>query len=536
MPYNNEVKINILGAGLAGLSAALELSRKGRRVRLISAQTSERAQSNLAEGGINACLNVMGENDTVEEHFEDTIKGGCSIADPNMVWGLCSAAPEIVKELNLLGVPFNRENSHIVQRNFGGQKKKRTAFVQSSTGKMLMSALTDEARRFEAEGLIERFSHHELRALLFNEKNECTGLRVKDTYTGEKIDFVGSVIVAAGGLNGMFSGRTTGTVANTGDACAILLSQGVELSNLEFIQYHPTTVSIEGKRLLISEAARGEGGRLFYFDETGNNKVYFMEEKYGERGNLMPRDVVSRAMAAVSKNIFLDLTGLSGEIWEKRLSDLRKEIIEYLSIDPAKEYVPVSSGIHFFMGGIRVDASHRTNIENLYAAGECACAYHGANRLGGNSLLAAIYGGKIAAKSATQDFKEELFKRTDNSDRTGLENGYSESLSLDKEREMQEILAGALGVIRSEKSLSDAMERLKSLRGQDKSSRLLLAEAMILSAYERKESRGAHLMEEYPGTEAEFEKTSHVSFDGEKLNISFEEIPIFKGKPDEEDI
>ena len=405
--YMTEMKtmVNIIGSGLAGLSAASYLAQRGIPVRLISVQQSERAQSNLAEGGINAALNVMGEEDSVGQHFQDTMAGGCQLADPNMVKGLTLAAPELVMELARLGVPFQREEGKLIQRNFGGQKKKRTAYARSSTGKVLMAAMIDQVRRYEARGLVERYCHHRFERLKL-EKKACLGVEVWDLYLHKKEFFPGKVIMACGGLNGFFSGLTTGTTANTGSAAARLFMQGVSFANLEFLQYHPTTVKITGKRLLVSEAARGEGGRLFYEREDGS-PCYFMEKKYGRQGNLMPRDVISREMARLNRPVWLDLRGITAKTWAKKLSDLRGEILHYLGIDPAQEPLPVSPGIHYFMGGIQVDEEHRTNIRNLYAAGECACAYHGANRLGGNSLLGAVYGGRKAAETvAAEDLSE----------------------------------------------------------------------------------------------------------------------------------
>ncbi|MBR1731002.1 MAG: FAD-binding protein, partial [Ruminococcus sp.] len=269
--------INIIGAGLAGLSCAYNLANSGVKSNLVSIQPSERAQSVMAEGGINACLNTMGEDDTVEQHIEDTIRGGVFLADLNAVKGLCENAPELVKKLADLGVPFDYNKQGIVQRNFGGQKKKRTAYVKSSTGKMLMTALIDAVRKFEADGIVNRYPHHSFESLII-ENGECRGVMISDEYSGELTKMYGSVVLATGGMNGLFGEYTTGTRNNNSDVTATVFEQGVELANLEFVQYHPTTIGIAGKRLLISEAARGEGGRLFV--NRNGERWYFMEEKY----------------------------------------------------------------------------------------------------------------------------------------------------------------------------------------------------------------------------------------------------------------
>jgi len=544
---DTENRINIIGAGLAGLSAALTLAKEGVRCRLVSVQASERAQSNLAEGGINACMNVMGEDDHIYEHFEDTIRGGCDLADPNMAAGLCIAAPGIISELIGFGVPFHREEGKLVQRSFGGQKKKRTVFAKSSTGKTVTAALIDAVRKYECEGLVERFPHHEFLQLRIA-GGRCCGAVAADIYSGEKLFLPGPVIMAVGGMNGMFEGMTTGSTANTGSAAAVLFAQGVRMANLEMVQYHPTTVQIAGKRMLVSEAARGEGGRLFYYEEpfdlrgrvaTGDaggpfdprgqmtcsdgserQKVWFMEAKYGERGNLMPRDVVSREMASCGKEIYLDLTGIPARTWDRKLSDLREEILHYLAIDPCTEPVPVAPGIHFFMGGILIDESHRTNLEGLYAAGECACGYHGANRLGGNSLLAAIYGGKVAALTAAKAHSEGNPDADNREDRAfGIRFDLKSSPDPEREEAAARILTGHMPVLTTEAQLLEGLEQIRSFkrapgsRGAEMTvtetdCRLLLAEAILMSALARKESRGAHSVKDHPERRDEYLRTT----------------------------
>ena len=505
------MRINIIGAGLAGLSAAITLAENGIKSNLISSMQSERAQSVMAEGGINACLNTMGENDTIENHIEDTVRGGVNLADKKAVRGLCENAPEIVKKFFKLGVPFQINENGIVQRNFAAQKKKRTAFVKSSTGKMLMTALIDAARRYEAEGVIKRYPHHALQQLHIRD-NKCQGVTVNDTHTGESVTFGGSVILASGGMNGMFSGLTTGTTQNTADVTAMCLENGVELANLEFIQYHPTTIAIPGKRLLISEAARGEGGRLFVI--KNGEPWYFMEEKYPELKNLMPRDVVSAEMVEVTSmpecedQVYLDMTGIDKKVWQSRLSDLQEQVIHYLAFDPAKKPIPVSPGIHYFMGGIWVDAEHRTSAENLYAAGECACQYHGANRLGGNSLLGAVYGGKVAAMTAMK----ECVKQEAPQDLECSQN-YSE-VSLPFRDSVSEILGNRLKILRSENDLNQALAELDSLQNKASNAaetRLLkLAKATVNCALFRKESRGAHRRTDHPDTDPGCQKQTVV--------------------------
>ena len=286
------------------------------------------------------------------------------------------------------------------------------------------------------------------------------------------------------------------------------------------LQYHPTTVAICGKRLLVSEAARGEGGRLFTV--VNGKRRYFMEERYPELGNLMPRDVISREMALLEGRAWLDMTGLSRAVWTKRLPDLRSELEHYLTLDPAKEPVPVSPGIHFFMGGILVDASHRTSLKNLFAAGECACQYHGANRLGGNSLLGALYGGIVAARSAApaaEDREPETFGPVPAQRETP---GFSKRLG--------DILFGGLGILRDEATLTHALSALDELSAgtltEEERRRLELGCAMLLSALARRESRGAHTRTDFPERDdAQYRKTTVAVMRNGTAQISFLPIP-----------
>ena len=336
----------------------------------------------------------------------------------------------------------------------------------------------------------------------------------------------GAVIIACGGMAGLFDGMTTGSTHNTSDVAATLFAQGVELSNLEFVQYHPTTIGISGKRLLISEAARGEGGRLFV--RRNGEPWYFMEEKYPELKNLMPRDVVSAEMVAVTSRddcedqVYLDMTGIDKKVWKTRLSDLRDQCVHYIAVDPMKEPIPVSPGIHYFMGGIWVDEHHRTNIKNLYAAGECACQYHGANRLGGNSLLGAIYGGYVAANRAAESPIEDTVLPNQMIEYSEVSPALAERISA--------VLYRSLPIIRNEADMKAAHEELSAMLTPElndaEKRRLYLALAMVQSAINRKESRGAHKRIDYPERDdANFRKQSAVCFDNGQIVLTLRDIP-----------
>ncbi|MBQ4466120.1 MAG: FAD-binding protein [Oscillospiraceae bacterium] len=522
--------IHIVGAGLAGLSAAITLASKGITCNLFSLQPSERAQSVLAEGGINGALDTMGEDDCTENHFADTLRGGVYLADPNAVDHLTKHAPEILRWLERLGVPFNRTETDIALRNFGGQKKKRTAYAQSSTGKIIMTAVIDEARKYEVKGLIRRFPHHEMIRLL-TDGETCRGVRIRDTFTGKMRDYTGIVLLCTGGMNGVFPSMTTGTTQNSGDAAATAFAQGAAFSNLEMLQYHPTTIGISGKRCLVTEAARGEGGRLYI--ERGGEKWFFMEEKYQELGNLMPRDVVARTMFFVRRQedcgdqVFLDMTGLPEETWQHKLSDLRMELMRYLGFDPKTNPIPVQEGIHYFMGGIDTDEDHRTNLTGLYAAGECTSQYHGANRLGGNSMLGALYGGRRAAETIAggdiPDASETVAAKSETEP-------FAVPASPVLIRRISEILLSGLGIVRSEQDLLQALGKLHALAAEKaylprETARFQLAEAMLRSALERRESRGAHYREDYPETSEAYRKPTIAQVQHEQLTITFRTLP-----------
>ena len=380
-------------------------------------------------------------------------------------------------------------------------------------------------RKYEASGLIRRLPHYSLLRLSLSE-GVCDGAVIRDLYAGGTLLCPGPVILALGGMNGLFPGMTTGTTQNTGDGLAAVFAQGAELANLEMLQYHPTTVAVTGKRLLISEAARGEGGRLFV--RRNGEKWYFMEELYPELANLMPRDVISREMARLSGDhacegpFYLDLTGLPRETWQKRLPDLREEIRQYLKLDPAREPVPVSPGIHFFMGGLWVDEAHRTSIPGLYAAGECACQYHGANRLGGNSLLGALYGGLVAAGSAA------ACEPGGDAEPRPLPEEPEPRVSPAFARALGETLRAGLDILRDGAGLRAALDRLNGLGPQTEAerARLDLGRAMLLSALAREESRGAHTRTDFPARDdGRFRKTTVAALRGGEVKITFREIP-----------
>ena len=389
-------KAVIIGSGIAGLSCAISLAENGIKSVVVSPFPPERSQSVMAAGGINA-VDFSNAADSVELHIQDTLAGGRYIAGRNAVSALCKAAPSIIEQLERRGTVFTRDADGTVSRRaFGGQSCPRTCYCGASTGKQIVTALVMECRKYEALGLIERRTWTDFHSALIHD-GVCSGALLFNEAKFELYpEYADALVIAAGGQNALF-GKTTGSTACDGYTAGRLFMQGAELKNLEFIQYHPTTMETPHKKMLISEAARGEGGRLFY--EDGGRRVYFLEEKFGAKGNLKPRDIVSREMEEAGRQIYLDVSFLGRDVIGKRIPEVQELCMKYRGIDIAVDPVPVGPSVHFFMGGLAVGLDHETNIRNLYAAGECASIYHGANRIGGNSLLAAIYGGQKAAES-----------------------------------------------------------------------------------------------------------------------------------------
>ena len=526
-------KVLIIGSGIAGLSCAVSCAAKGMEVTLASPFPSERSQSVLAAGGINAVTDRHEAGDSIEKHIEDTLTGGCGIAGRTAVAGLCESAPDIIRWLEKIGTVFTTEpDGSVSKRAFGGQSFRRTCYCGASTGKQIVTALVMEARRYEGMGRIKRRLWMDFYSALIR-NGVCRGAVFYNEATAAPEAIIAdSVVIATGGQNALF-GKTTGSTQCDGYVAGKLFLQGVELKNLEFIQYHPTTIETGQKMMLISEAVRGEGGRLYY--EENGRRVYFMEDRFGERGNLMPRDIVSRCMEETGKQIYLDISFLGKETILQKLPEVYELCIKYRGIDISRQSIPVSPSVHFFMGGIAVKNDHETNIRNLYAIGECASIYHGANRLGGNSLLAALYGGKVAAAS----IEERGAERADIDATSELEEAAERlralkgSQSLYPAKYIRDMLAETmrenLGIVRSAEKLQKGIFDVSFyLSAADKihydSSELAyfgyslpgiltLAKATFICAESRRESRGAHYRSDYPDTSDAWKAATIISYD-----------------------
>lgn len=537
-------KILIIGNGIAGLAAAVRSVSCENQVVIVAPTEAERTESVMAMGGINAVLDY--DNDSYIKHYNDTISSGYELNNKNAVMSMVTNGPRIIGWLKQIGTNFNTENDGTISlRKFGGQSNKRTIYADNSTGKQIMTAIIREARKYEEKGyIIFKKGYYFLALILAEDNKECIGASFLTRENNIVNIYADITIIATGGPNGVF-GKTTGSILNTGCVVGKLLRQGVQLENLEMIQFHPTTINANSKRIVISESARSMGGKLYTLKE--GQPWYFMKEWYPEMGELMQRDIVSKSIYKVcdelgycigkNKGVYLDLTDIDKEIIGTKLVDVEKSCKKYLNIDITSEPILVYPEIHYFMGGIKTDEHHRTNIKRLYAIGECSSQYHGAGRLGGNSLLGALNGAFVVSeeyntqrpiKNVVADYESYLAVcKTSNENINKILN------SIDSKS--TKIIKEALGIVREEKQLLNALEKIRDLKrkciGVNSSdgfyryyiliNKLYLAEAFILSAIERKESRGAHCRKDFP-TLMKDAKNTIVTYNNGKIEVRLE--------------
>src|SRR6202023_3146724 len=413
-------KIIVVGGGLAGLMATIRVAEAGVPVELFSIVPLKRSHSVCAQGGINAAKNQKGEGDTVDKHFDDTIYGGDFLANQPLVKRMCEAAPGIIDLLDRMGVMFNRTPEGLLDyRRFGGTLYHRTAFAGATTGQQLLYALDEQVRRHESEGKVKKFEGATFLSAVIDESGLCRGICAMDLRSMEvKTYGADAVIFATGGIGAIF-GRSTNSVVCTGSAQSALFQQGVDYANGEFIQVHPTAIPGEDKLRLMSESARGEGGRVWVPRNPGEKRAaksipeaerfYFLEEWYPKYGNLVPRDIATRAIHRIvyqenlgidgQPMVYLDVSHLSPERQHK-LEGILEIYEKFVGDDPRKVPMKIFPGMHYTMGGLWVDFNQQTNIPGVFAAGEADYSIHGANRLGANSLLSCIYGGFVAGPQA----------------------------------------------------------------------------------------------------------------------------------------
>jgi succinate dehydrogenase / fumarate reductase flavoprotein subunit len=516
----------IIGSGGAGLYAALESRRQEEiSVAVVSKVYATRSHTGAAQGGVNAALATLDPSDTWLDHCFDTVKGSDYLADQNEVEIMCREAPMVVREMEHWGCPFSRtDDGRIAQRPFGGASKPRACYAADKIGHVILHTLYEQGIRYGVNYLNEWFV-----LSLLHDGSRCLGVTALDIRSGRLHAIrAKAVVLATGGHGRIYWLCTSNALGNTGDGPAIAYRAGIPLKDMEFVQFHPTGLRRTG--ILISEGARGEGGYLLNI--AGER---FMFRYAAEKMELAPRDLVSRAIETEVRNgnggpdgeVFLDITHLGAERISERLPQIRQLCIKFEGIDPVEEPIPIKPTVHYSMGGIHSDDCGRTPIQGIYAAGECGCiSVHGANRLGGNSLLDILVFGRRAGRDALQyargvDFApmpEDLLKADQTFIDSIMQGDGSEKIAEIRYR-MGEVMAQRVGVYRNGKDLAQAIETIRELqerlsrvkvRDRSKSfntqlvallelrNMLSLAEVIAVCAQERRETRGAHFREDFP--------------------------------------
>jgi succinate dehydrogenase / fumarate reductase flavoprotein subunit len=438
-------RVVIVGGGLAGLMATVRVAEMGIGVDLFSVVPVKRSHSVCAQGGINGAVNTKGEGDSPDVHFDDTIYGGDFLADQPPVRAMCYAAPAIINLLDRMGVMFNRTPEGLLDfRRFGGTRHHRTAFAGATTGQQLLYALDEQVRRHEVAGLVHKYEYWEFLGLVRDADGNCRGIAALDWYSMKIETFPAMAVMLATGGPGIVFGRSTNSVINTGTAAAAAYQEGAWYANGEFIQVHPTAIPGTDKLRLMSESARGEGGRVWVPRTPGDTRDpraipeserwYFLEERYPSLGNLVPRDIATREIFQVclqgygvdgKRQVYLDLTHIPSKELDVKLGGILEIYEKFVGDDPRRVPMKVFPGMHYSMGGLWVDfawdertgtldelsvKSQSTNVPGLYAAGEVDFSIHGANRLGANSLVSCLYAGRIGGPAMARYGRERASK------------------------------------------------------------------------------------------------------------------------------
>ncbi|MGI6225683.1 MAG: succinate dehydrogenase flavoprotein subunit [Peptococcales bacterium] len=568
-------KVVVVGGGLSGLMATIKIAEQGIPVDLVSLVPVKRSHSLCAQGGINAALDTKGQNDSTYEHFYDTVYGGDFLANQPPVKEMCDAAPGIIHYMARAGVMFSRTpEGNLDLRLFGGVKKRRTVFAGATSGQQLLYGCDEQVRKYEAKGIVTKYEGWEFLSTIIDENRVCRGIVAQNLTTMEIKVFKGDAVLIATGGAGMIYGKSTNSTINTGSAAASIYQQGVAYANAEFVQIHPTGMIGDDKHRLMSEAARGEGGRIWTYKD--GKPWYFLEEWYPAYGNTVPRDIAARAIYKVcvemglgidGKNqVYLDLTHLDPKFLDTRLGGILEIYQNFQGDDPKKVPMKIFPAIHYFMGGIHVDWKHHTEITGLFASGECDYMYHGANRLGANSLLSALYSGTVVGPSIVEYLKnidktasdvrssvyesqlkkeEEVYKNLCNM--SGKENPYV------LHEEMGDMMRANVGIVRYNKKLKETddklqemMERYKNIGLVDNSkwsnqdvmfvrqlkNMMELARVITLGALNRNESRGSHYKPEFSQRDDEnWLKTTKAYWTEKGPRFEYEDVDISLVKP-----
>ena len=586
---SNGMKIAVVGGGLAGLAAAMKIAEGGHAVDLFSVVPVKRSHSVCAQGGINGAVNTKGEGDSTWEHFDDTVYGGDFLANQPPAKAMCEMGPAVIYLFDRMGVPFSRTPEGLLDfRRFGGTKHHRTAFAGASTGQQLLYALDEQVRRYEVSGKVRKFEHWEMLSLVLDDHQVCRGLIAMNLQTLELKAFPADAVIIATGGPGLIFGKSTNSMVCTGSAVSASYQQGAKYANGEFIQVHPTSIPGEDKLRLMSESARGEGGRVWVPrnpDEKRspaqipeNERWYFLEEKYPAYGNLVPRDIATREIFQVciegrgisgENQVYLDVSHIPAEVLDRKLGAILEIYEMFVGDDPRHVPMRIFPGVHYSMGGLWVDFNQRTNVPGLLAAGECDYSIHGANRLGANSLLSCVFGGFVAAPAAIEYAKnverngadgsriydQELKLQQEINDRLIKQSGNENQYVL--HQEMGKWMTDNVTVVRyneklkaTDNKLLELMDRYKRISINDSNlwatmalpharhlaNMLELARVITLGALNRNESRGAHYKPEFPDRDDEnFLKTTIAEYSGEGPVFSWDPVDVSLIQPRKRD-
>lgn len=538
------------------MRAAIEAARNGLNVAVVSKIHPVRSHSVAAQGGINAALRTT---DSWEAHMYDTVKGSDFLGDQDAIEIMCREAPSDILELERMGAIFNRDSTGaIAQRPFGGAGFPRTCYLADRTGHGLLHVMYEQLLKHGV------FIYTEWQVTrLVVEDGSVRGVIAIEFSSGKLHRLRSRATVIATGGYGRVYATTTNALSSTGDGMALAIDAGAELMDMEFVQFHPTVLPRTG--ILMTEGARGEGGYLI--NSLGER---FMSRYAPNAKELASRDVVSRAERTeieegrgVNGCVLLDLRHLGEKKIEEKLSQIRALAIDFAGVDPVKEPVPVKPGAHYSMGGIMTDYDGATSIKGLFAAGEAACvSVHGANRLGGNSLLETIvFGRRAGAKAAEFCSENELKPFPANA----LKDGASEVARVIARsagephhlirREMSSVMEAECGIARDQTRLEKALDTIRGLKAryegvalQDRSDyfntellavielgqMLTIAEAIALGALNRQESRGSHYRTDFPKRDdALWMKHTLIKRDGAGLSIGYRDVSVTRFKPEE---
>ena len=617
-------RVLMVGGGLAGLAAAMKLAELGIDVDLMSLVPVKRSHSVCAQGGINSVNDLTRQQGDDEWlHFDDTVYGGDFLQHQPPVKEMAYWGPKVIELMDRLGVTFNRTPEGMLdRRRFGGTLYKRTAFAGATTGQQLLYALDEQVRRWESAGKVKKYEYWDFLGPILDDNGICRGAVAQDLVSMEIRAFPADAVIVGSGGPGLIYGRSTMSMACTGSAASRCFQSGAKYGNGEFIQVHPTAIPGADKLRLMSESARGEGGRVWVprtpqdprdpLTIPENERFYFLEERYPKYKNLVPRDIATREIFDICVNeglsvekdrqcVYLDLTHISRKELDRKLGGILEIYEKFQGVDPRSTPMKIFPAVHYSMGGLWVDYERSasggltvgsprnqiTNIPNLYAIGECDYQYHGANRLGANSLLSCIFSGLVVApgieslvkgqKQAASELPTSLFEQSRRAHqsrhdallkRSASGSGGGENPYL-IHQELGDVMTKAATVVRRNDQLQDALAKVHDLYARAKKSSLSdtgnwtnqnvvftkalldmfpLALTILQGALQRDECRGAHFKPDFafssltatePGerrrqaeawcdrfeaNNAKWLKTTVAQWTGDEVEITYEDV------------